>query len=166
MWSSGQPLLAGQKSNIKHVRSKFHRASKNMICLIWSVDESMTYMPLIMHVAGTKYLFSKILYEDRDTIDNNFPTVIQFRRQFGVAGIPFPVIRSLYLFQFQRSITVVACLEFHKAQKEDTYSISQEICTRFCCALLCCGYAIVHNEFKLSFYPYSSGLLCWHWGNR
>ena len=27
-----------------------------------------------------------------------------------------------------------------------TYSISQEICTRFCCALLCCGYAIVHND--------------------
>ena len=26
------------------------------------------------------------------------------------------------------------------------YSISQEICTRFCCALLCCGYAIVHHE--------------------
>ena len=32
-----------------------------------------------------------------------------------------------------------------------TYSISQEICTRFCCALLCCGYAIVHNEFTWSF---------------
>ena len=46
------------------------------------------------------------------------------------------------------------------------YSISQEICTRFCCALLCCGYAIVHNVFTLSIYPYSSGLLCWHWGNR
>ena len=46
------------------------------------------------------------------------------------------------------------------------YSISQEICTRFCCALLCCGYAIVHNEFTRSIYPYSSGLLCWHWGNR
>ena len=46
------------------------------------------------------------------------------------------------------------------------YSISQEICTRFCCALLCCGYVIVHNEFKWSIYPYSSGLLCWHWGNR
>ena len=46
------------------------------------------------------------------------------------------------------------------------YSISQEICTRFCCALLCCGYAIVHNEFTWSIYPYSSGLLCWHWGNR
>ena len=27
------------------------------------------------------------------------------------------------------------------------YSISQKICTRSCCALLCCGYAIVHNEF-------------------
>ena len=47
-----------------------------------------------------------------------------------------------------------------------TYSISQEICTRFCCALLCCGYAIVHNEFTWSVYPFSSGLLCWHWGNR
>ena len=46
------------------------------------------------------------------------------------------------------------------------YSISEEICTRFCCALLCCGYAIVHNEFTWSIYPYSSGLLCWHWGNR
>ena len=47
-----------------------------------------------------------------------------------------------------------------------TYSISQEICTRFCWALLCCGYAIVHNEFTWSIYPYSSGLHCWHWGNR
>ena len=47
-----------------------------------------------------------------------------------------------------------------------SYSISQEICTRFCCALLCCGYAIVRNEFTWSIYPYSSGLLCWHWGNR
>ena len=46
------------------------------------------------------------------------------------------------------------------------YSISQEICTRFCFALLCCGYAIIHNEFTWSIYPYSSGLLCWHWGNR
>ena len=36
------------------------------------------------------------------------------------------------------------------------YNISQEICTRFCCALLCCGYAIVHNEFTWSTYPYSS----------
>ena len=34
------------------------------------------------------------------------------------------------------------------------------------CALLCCGYAIAHNEFTWSIYPYSSGLLCWHWGNR
>ena len=46
------------------------------------------------------------------------------------------------------------------------YSISQKICTRFCCALLCCGYSIVHNEFTWSIYPFSAGLLCWHWGNR
>ena len=26
------------------------------------------------------------------------------------------------------------------------YSIPREICTRFCCTLLCCGYAIVRNE--------------------
>ena len=48
----------------------------------------------------------------------------------------------------------------------ENYSISQEICTRFCCGLLCCGYAIAHNEFTWSIYPYSSGLLYWHWGNR
>ena len=47
-----------------------------------------------------------------------------------------------------------------------TYSISQEICTRFCCALLCCGYVIVRNEFTWSIHPHSPGLLCWHWGNR
>ena len=47
-----------------------------------------------------------------------------------------------------------------------SYSISQEICTRFGCVLLCCGYAIVNNEFTWSIYTYSSGLLCWHCGNR
>ena len=30
------------------------------------------------------------------------------------------------------------------------YSIAQWICTRFCCALLCCGYVIVHNDFTWS----------------
>ena len=29
-------------------------------------------------------------------------------------------------------------------------SISHEICTRFCCALLYCGHVIVHNEFTWS----------------
>ena len=53
----------------------------------------------------------------------------------------------------------------HQAPGQQQYSISQEMCTRFCCALLCCGYAIVHNEFTWSIYPYSSGLLCWHCGN-
>ena len=37
------------------------------------------------------------------------------------------------------------------------YSKSQEICTRFCCALLCCGYAIVHNEFTWSIYHIHQG---------
>ena len=46
------------------------------------------------------------------------------------------------------------------------YSISQEIRKRVCWALRCCGYAIVHNEFTWSIHPYSSGLLCWHLGNR
>ena len=56
------------------------------------------------------------------------------------------------------------CLGLHLLSPSEAYSISQEICTRFCCALLCCVYAIVHNEFTWSIYPYSSGLLCWHWG--
>ena len=37
--------------------------------------------------------------------------------------------------------------QFFSAVRGPTYSISHEICTRFCCVLLCCGYAIVHNEF-------------------
>ena len=57
-------------------------------------------------------------------------------------------------------------IALHYTIHSHMYSISQEICTRFCCALLCCGYAIVHNEFTWSIYLYSSGLLCWHWGNR
>ena len=65
-------------------------------------------------------------------------------------------------------VTKAPFLIFRKAKCSNWqgYTISQEICTRFCCALLCCGYAIVHNEFTWSIYPYSSGLLCWHWGNR
>ena len=39
----------------------------------------------------------------------------------------------------------------------EIYSISQEICTRFYCALLCCGYAIVHNEFTCSIYHVHQG---------
>ena len=46
------------------------------------------------------------------------------------------------------------------------YSISQKICTRFCCALLWCGYVIIYNEFTWCIYPYSPGLLCWPLGNR
>ena len=40
------------------------------------------------------------------------------------------------------------------------------LCFVLCFVLLCCGYAIVHNEFTWSIYPSPSGLLCWHWGNR
>ena len=76
--------------------------------------------------------------------------------QWHKAHPPFSVRRGGDLFSLSTGIT----------NDSTVYSISQEICTRFCCALLCCGYAIVHNEFTLSIYPYSSGLLCWHWGNR
>ena len=73
-------------------------------------------------------------------------------------------------FNSAKQIRQLMILKHHKLPRnmsiDLTYSISQEICTRFCCALLCCGYAIVHNEFTWSIYPYSSGLLCWHWGNR
>ena len=39
-----------------------------------------------------------------------------------------------------------------------SYSISQEICMRFCFAVLCCGYTLAD-------FPYPSGLLVWHCGN-
>ena len=59
----------------------------------------------------------------------------------------------------QTGLSLCLLLHYHLTV---VYSISQEICTRFCCALLCCGYAIVHDEFTWSIYPYSSGLRCWH----
>ena len=65
-----------------------------------------------------------------------------------------------YYQTWRMHIQIYSCIRTY------VYSISQDICTRFCCALLCCGYVIVRNEFKWSIYPYSSGLLCWHWGNR
>ena len=44
------------------------------------------------------------------------------------------------------SVSTLVCINVSEGDWV-SYSISQEICTRFCCALLCCGYAIVHNEF-------------------
>ena len=82
-------------------------------------------------------------------------------------------IEVLHYWHSVRGILSTWWIPWRKASNKEVvsmsghhYSISQEICTRFCCALLCCGYAIVHNEFTWSIYPYSSGLLCWHWGNR
>ena len=66
----------------------------------------------------------------------------------------------------QISPGTTVCVIISGVVKWKNYSISQEICTWFCCALLCCGYAIIHNEFTWSICPYSSGLLYWHWGNR
>ena len=71
---------------------------------------------------------------------------------------PLSIIQYVGLYVFSLPISIVMI--------EIICSISQEICTRFCCTLLCCGYVIVHNEFTWSIYPYSSGLFCWHWGNR
>ena len=44
--------------------------------------------------------------------------------------------------------------------------IARNMHTVFCRALLFYGHVMVHNEFTWSINPYSSGLLCWHWGNR
>ena len=79
-------------------------------------------------------------------------------------------IKNAIIFSVSNGVNVnrlsLCAVYFESSTHFRFYSISQEICTRFCCALLCCGYAIVHNEFTWSIYPYSSGLLCWHWGNR
>ena len=41
-------------------------------------------------------------------------------------------------------------IQLRKKRSKHGYSISQKICTRFCCALFCCGHVIVHNEFTRS----------------
>ena len=74
-----------------------------------------------------------------------------------------PYVWELYV-KWQQSAHMTDTNYRHIFREPWEYSISQEICTGVCCALLCCGYAIVHNEFTWSIYPYSSGLLCWHWG--
>ena len=73
--------------------------------------------------------------------------------------------------------TPIYCLAWSQPMRED-FNMCNVFCQwqRLCLAthtvypkkfaLLCCGYAIVHNEFTWSIYPFSSGLLCWHWGNR
>ena len=83
---------------------------------------------------------------------------------FGLVN--FTHIHQGYLYFIGNKAIRVAVKQRWLIYVNASYSISQEICTRFCCALLCCGYAIIHNEFTWSIYPYSSGLLCWHWGNR
>ena len=50
---------------------------------------------------------------------------------------------SIFLYKVQMCLNLTG-------SNAPSYSISQEICTRFCCALLCCGYAIIHNEFTWS----------------
>ena len=76
------------------------------------------------------------------------------------------VFRRYLHWKYTSMTLTLYILYFSGCVPVNIYSISHEICTRFCCALLCCGYAIVHNEITWSIYPYSSGLLCWHWGNR
>ena len=80
----------------------------------------------------------------------------------GIPGACAPAILRIWQEAHYANEFVSLCT----GNTKGPYSISQEICTRFCCALLCCGYAIVYNEFTWSIYPYSSGLLCWHWSNR
>ena len=125
-------------------------------------------------------------YMRRRTIPLNSASPIQWK-QVKTAGATFRKVNYLQATSFKAIIQgnicvlrnwnllslnyIIALLKivlfyFFRARACSWYSISQEICTRFCCALLCCGYAIVHNEFTSSIYPYSSGLLCWHCGNR
>ena len=87
---------------------------------------------------------------------------------FSTATILFYQFCTVHGFSYCTWKFFIQCHNYYpdKDPVNSIYSISQEICTRFCFVLLCCGYAIVHNEFTWSIYPYSSGLLCWHWGNH
>ena len=52
------------------------------------------------------------------------------------------------------SLSYLECSTFH------------EICAQFYCVLFCCGYIWFFLWIHRSFYPYSSGILHWHWGNH
>ena len=90
--------------------------------------------------------------------------LVSFRRYFTTPDELLKwifVVTQFHLTLDAQSINLEAC-EKCRARSETpsrscVYSIAPEICTRFCCALLCCGYAIVHNEFAWSIYSYSSG---------
>ena len=95
---------------------------------------------------------------------DNFSLFSYHYECFFILWICFILLSTCYIHKavavlFTLCGTVMVRIEPPWAESTATYSISQEICTRFSCALLCCGYAIVHNEFTLSIYPYSSGLL-------
>ena len=53
----------------------------------------------------------------------------------------------------------------HPSMVFSTYSTAHEICTYSCCAMFCCVYIFFNGSIWLIF-PYSSGLLHWHWGNH
>ena len=137
-------------------------------------------LPCLLWVMGHDWMWTTMPRQYLHSIktDIGLRILMEYSRRGGdvisASNIWFGRSRRLYFKAFLLPITSVVFvnvsglvfLKLHFIMISTTYSISQEICKRFCCALLCCGYVIVHNEFKWSIYPYSSGLLCWHWGNR
>ena len=93
--------------------------------------------------------------------DNKCQHVNRYIKEYSRTSLtlqPFPNIRILALGPFSihgRARSQPMTDEITYVASSPTggyftqlYSISQEICTRFCCALLCCVYAIVHNEIS------------------
>ena len=123
--------------------------------ITWTNDE------FIVHIVVTVYIVHAVVEKKS----------IKYKcLQANNGGPYYPKGLSFRTFPEIHTISTLCCFVVALNSRFDmcqtSYSISQEICTRFCCALLCCGYAIVNNEFTWSIYSYSSGLLCWHWGNR
>ena len=71
----------------------------------------------------------------------------------------------LYGANNQIPSTLSHCLNQSGKSMRHKHTISHEICT-WCFCLPCCGYIIVFSGFMGCIYPYPSGLLHWHWGNR
>ena len=114
----------------------------------------------------TRHVLHKISFTSCNVLDWNFMITTITATTMAISYLQRMLNHSLFVLLDNLLHWCLFMIIKYIFAYQSTYSISHEICTRFCCALLCCGYAIVHNEFTWSIYPYSSGLLCWHWGNH
>ena len=136
-----------------------HQArSEAMRWVFWSCEDALALIPQTISLVFVRPQHAKILIARELPLVSCQKAYFSWRTWSRSREVARAVATKWHMNPFVSDLA--------RPHTDVVYSVSQEICTRFCCTLLCCGYAIVYNELTWSIYPYSSGLLCWHWGNR